>query len=452
MTAKRLSRRTMLRASGACLALPLLEAMALPNRSVMAMAPAGKLRMGFFYVPNGKHMPDWTPSEEGPKYLFPKTLEALAPFRDKVSVLTGLTLDGARAHGDGGGDHARSGAAFLTGAHPRKTDGADIQNGVSVDQVAAQAIGGENRFASLELGLEGSAQSGNCDSGYSCAYSSNLSWRNSTSPLAKEMNPAALFERLFGANQGSGDAGASGSSNNNAQRYRRSILDSVLEEANGLKRSLGQSDQRKLDEYMYSVREIENRLGRSDLIIGVEGGKVDYARPAGVPKELDEHCRLMLDLYTLALQTDSTRVISFMFANEGSNRAYTQVEISEGHHELSHHGKSQEKQDKIAKINRYHVSKLAYLLSRLDAVVEGERTLLDNCLLVYGSGISDGDRHNHDDLPILMCGRGGGGIREAAHRKYAKETPLCNLYLWMLHEMGVKTDSFGDSTGEVKLG
>lgn len=449
MSAKRLSRRTILRASGVCLALPLLEAMATPSRSVLAMAPEGKLRMGFFYVPNGKHMPDWTPAEEGPKYQLTKTLEAIAPFRQKVSVLTGLTLDGARAHGDGGGDHARSGAAFLTGAHPRKTDGADIQNGISVDQVAAQAIGGDTRFASLELGLEGSAQSGNCDSGYSCAYSSNLSWRNATSPLAKENNPAALFDRLFGSNASNGKTP---DAKDHAQRYRKSILDSVLEEANGLKKSLGQSDQRKLDEYMYSVREVENRLGRSDLVVKTDGDRVDYARPAGVPKELDEHCRIMLDLYTLALQTDSTRIISFMFANEGSNRAYTQVEISEGHHELSHHGKSGEKQEKIAKINRYHMTKLAYLLAKLDAVEEGSRTLLDNCMLVYGSGISDGDRHNHDDLPILFCGTAAGRIRQATHLKFPKETPLCNLYLWMLTQMGVKTDSFGDSQGVVRIG
>jgi len=404
--------------------------------------------MGFFYVPNGKHMPDWTPAEEGPNYQLTKTLEAIAPFRKKVSVLSGLTLDGAQAHGDGGGDHARSGAAFLTGAHPRKTDGADIQNGISVDQVAAQAIGSENRFASMELGLEGSAQSGNCDSGYSCAYSSNLSWRNSTSPLAKENNPAALFDRLFGSNPSNGKVD---DSQDPAQRYRRSILDSVLEEANGLKKSLGQSDQRKLDEYMYSVREIENRLSRSDLVVRTDGDRVDYARPAGVPKELDEHCKVMLDLFTLALQTDSTRIISFMFANEGSNRAYTQVEISEGHHELSHHGKSAEKQEKIAKINRYHLSKLAYLLAKLDAVQEGEKTLLDHCMLIYGSGISDGDRHNHDDLPILFCGNAGGRIRQAAHHQFSKETPLCNLYLWMLRQFGLKLDSFGDSNGVLKL-
>lgn len=448
MSAKRISRRSVLRASGICLALPLLDAMAPQLRSAMSMAPEGKLRMGFFYVPNGKHMPDWTPSDVGPNYQLTKTLEAIGPFRKKVSVLSGLTLDGARAHGDGGGDHARSGAAFLTGAHPRKTDGADIQNGISVDQVAAQAIGSENRFASMELGLEGSAQSGNCDSGYSCAYSSNLSWRNSTSPLAKENNPAALFDRLFGSNPSNGKVD---DNQDPAQRYRRSILDSVLEQANGLKKSLGQSDQRKLDEYMYSVREIENRLGRSDLVVRTDGDRVDYARPAGVPKELDEHCKVMLDLFTLALQTDSTRIISFMFANEGSNRAYTQVEISEGHHELSHHGKSAEKQEKIAKINRYHISKLAYLLAKLDAVQEGEKTLLDHCMLIYGSGISDGDRHNHDDLPILFCGTAGGRIRQATHHQFSKDTPLCNLYLWMLRQFGLKLDSFGDSNGVLKL-
>jgi len=447
MSAKQLPRRTLLKAAGVCLGLPLLEAMATPLRSALATAPEGHLRMGFFYVPNGAHMPDWTPQSTGPKYELTPTLKALEPLRKKVSVLSGLTLDGARAHGDGGGDHARSGAAFLTGSHPRKTDGADIQNGISVDQVAAQAVGSETRFGSLELGLEGSAQSGNCDSGYSCAYSSNLSWRNATSPLAKEMNPAALFDRLFQVNQ----AASNNQPSDPGKKYRQSILDSVLDEAKGLKNSLGKSDQRKLEEYMYSVREIENRLGKNEKLTPGEERNVNYARPAGVPKELDEHCKLMLDLFTLALQTDSTRIISFMFANEGSNRAYTQIEISEGHHELSHHGKSDDKQQKIAKINRYHISKLVYLLNKLESISEGERTLLDNSMLIYGSGISDGDRHNHDDLPILHCGKAAGRIKEASHWSYPKDTPLCNLYLWMLKQLGVQSDSFGDSNGILRL-
>ncbi len=447
MSAKQLPRRTLLKAAGVCLGLPLLEAMATPLRSALATAPEGHLRLGFFYVPNGAHMPDWTPQSTGPKYELTPTLKALEPLRKKVSVLSGLTLDGARAHGDGGGDHARSGAAFLTGSHPRKTDGADIQNGISVDQVAAQAIGSDTRFGSLELGLEGSAQSGNCDSGYSCAYSSNLSWRNATSPLAKEMNPAALFDRLFQVNQ----AASNNQPTDPSKKYRQSILDSVLDEAKGLKNSLGKSDQRKLEEYMYSVREIENRLGRNEQLTPGEERNVNYARPAGVPKELDEHCKLMLDLFTLALQTDSTRIISFMFANEGSNRAYTQIEISEGHHELSHHGKSDDKQQKIAKINRYHISKLVYLLNKLESISEGERTLLDNSMLTYGSGISDGDRHNHDDLPILLCGKAAGRIKEASHWSYPKDTPLCNLYLWMLKQLGVQSDSFGDSNGILRL-
>jgi hypothetical protein len=275
-----------------------------------------------------------------------------------------------------------------------------------------------------------------------------LSWRNSTSPLAKEMNPAALFDRLFGVRANSEPA-----ANDTAdlKRYKRSILDAVLEEANDLKKSLGQNDKRKLDEYMYSVREIENRLGKADPLGIADAENLKFPRPPGVPKELDEHCRLMLDMYTLALQTDSTRIVSFMFANEGSNRAYSQVGISEGHHELSHHGKSEDKQQKIAKINRYHVSKLAYLLERLDGVNEGESTLLDNCMLIYGSGISDGDRHNHDDLPIVLCGKASGRIKDPQHWSFPKDTPLCNLYLWMLHQMGVKTDSFGDSTAVLKL-
>jgi len=447
MTMKSISRRHVLRGLGIAMGLPWLEAM-LPKKSVAAAAnSAAPLRMMFFNVPNGAHMPAWTPEVEGAAYKLTPILEPLAKHRSSVSVLTGLTLDGAAAHGDGGGDHARSGASFLTGSHPRKTDGADIQNSVSVDQVAAQAFGSGSRFPSLELGLDGSAQAGNCDSGYSCAYSSNLSWRNATSPLAKENNPAALFDRLFGG------ADVAGAAKNKLARLekRKSVLDFVLEDAKGLQQKLGAADQRKLDEYLYSVRDVENRMLHTDKLKVGEDGIPTYARPAGVPKEWEKHCRLMMDLTTLSIQSDSTRVLSFMYANEGSNRGYPDIGAPEGHHELSHHGKSKEKQGKIQKVNHYHMTQFAYLIDQLAAINEGEQSLLDNCMIVYGSGISDGDRHNHNNLPILLVGKAGGRLKKASHYRYPDKTPLCNLYLWMLNQMGVKADSFGDSNGVLKL-
>lgn len=450
MSKGRLSRRTLLRGLGAAVALPWLECMS-PTTSLLGAdkktAGAPPLRMLFFNVPNGVHMPHWTPSSEGHKFELPDILTELADYRKYLTILSGLTLDGAQAHGDGGGDHARSGAAFLTGAHPRKTHGADIENSVSVDQVAAQAIGNRTRFPSLELGLEGSAQSGNCDSGYSCAYSSNLSWRNSTSPLAKEIDPASLFDRMF-----TGVDAASAAQNKSARIQRRkSVLDFVLDDAKGLQKELGPADNRKLDEYLYAIRDVENRLVGADKLRVGEDGIPNYPRPAGVPREWDEHCRLMMDMVALSIQSDATRLLTFMFANEGSNRGYPEIEVAEGHHDLSHHGKSAEKQAKVAKINKYHLSKFVYLVKQLSLIQEGERPLLDNCLIVYGSGISDGDRHNHDDLPIVVLGRGGGRLKGNSHQRFANKTPLCNLYLWMLQQAGVKADSFGDSTSVLKV-
>ena len=448
MKTPRLSRRTVLRGVGTAVGLPLLEAM-LPVRSVLGAGPSDQpVRLLYMMVPNGIHMPTWTPSTEGPKYALPPTMAPLEKHRERISVFTGLTLDGARDHGDGPGDHARSGASFLTGAHPRKTDGADIKNGISIDQVAAQAIGHKTRFASLELGLEGSAQSGNCDSGYSCAYSSNLAWRNDSSPLAKEMDPSSVFERLFGTP----DKVSDGKNHQLRAVKRKSILDYALEDANQLKRRLGSADQRKLDEYLYAVRDVENRLLKTDKLQIGENGIPNYSRPAGVPREWAEHCRLMMDMIALAIRTDASRVLTFMMANEGSNRGYPEIGAPESHHELSHHGKSAEKQEKLQKINTFHIQQLAYLADQLAGVQEGNGTLLDNCMIVYGSGISDGDRHNHDDLPILMLGTAGGRVKKPGHWCFPENTPLCNLYLWMLHQVGVKADRFGDSTDLLKFG
>lgn len=444
---KPLDRRTLLRGIGTSIALPWLDAMSPISRAAKA-AESKPIRMLFIMVPNGIHMADWTPSNEGANVQLPRTLEPLAKHQKALNVFTGLTLDGARDHGDGAGDHARSGAAFLTGAHPKKTDGADIKNGVSVDQVAAQGIGQSSRFASLELGLEGSAQSGNCDSGYSCAYSSNLAWRNESSPLAKEMDPSAVFERLFGTPEKVSDGTPAALRN----ARRKSILDYALEDAKSLKIKLGAADGRKLDEYLYAVRDVENRLQRSDKLQLGENGLPNYSRPAGVPRVWEEHCRLMMDMIALAIRTDATRVLTFMMANEGSNRGYPEIGAPESHHDLSHHGKSEEKQTKLQKINLFHLQQLAYLADQLQAVDEGGETLLDRSMIVYGSGISDGDRHNHDDLPILMLGKAGGHLNKNGHWRYPSNTPLCNLYLWMLHQVGVRADHFGDSSDLLRIG
>lgn len=437
---KQLDRRTILRGMGTAIALPFLEAML--GRGARASEGDPPLRTAFLYVPNGIHMPAWKPDKIGENFDLKSSLQPLQEHQDSLNVLTNLAVDGARAHGDGPGDHARSAAAFLTGAHPKKTGGADIRNGLSIDQAIAQgALKGKTRFDSLELGLEGSSQSGNCDSGYSCAYPSNLAWRSATSPLAKEIDPAAIFDRLFA----SGDVEADNNVKDLRKSRRQSVLDYTLNDAKRLHEQLGAADRRKLDEYLYAVREIENRLVRSEkLQIGEDGTPV-YARPAGVPRELTQHSKLMMDMLALAFQTDSTRVATFMFANEGSNRTHAELGVPEAHHQLSHHGKSEEKQEKIAKVNRYYVEQFAYLLDLLSSVSESDGTLLDNCLVMYGSGISDGDRHNHDDLPILLAGKAGGRLKAGNHIVYPKKTPLCNLYVWMLQQYGIPADSFGDS-------
>lgn len=429
------------------MSLPLLDAMVSTTRANLAAGDNATQRLLFFMVPNGAHMPAWTPSSEGSNYTLSPILEPLAKHRQYVSVVTGLTLDGARGHGDGPGDHARSGASFLTGAHPKKTHGADIKNGVSVDQVAAQVIGTKSRFPTLELGLEGSSQAGECDSGYSCAYSSNLAWRSESNPLAKENDPSALFDRLFG----NGDSVSEGKNRAARSERRKSVLDFVQEDAKSLHRKLGKGDQRKLDEYLYAIRDVENRLTNADKLQIGENGIPNFPRPAGVPREWSQHCKLMLDMTALAIRCDATRIVTFMFANEGNNSGYPQIGAPEGHHDLSHHGKSEEKQTKLQKINIYHMEHFAYLIDTLASVEESGANLLEHSMLMYGSGISDGDRHNHDDLPIVLIGKLGGKIKKASHWRFPANTPLCNLYLWMLNSIGVQADSFGDSKGALKL-
>jgi hypothetical protein len=436
-----MSRRTALRGLGVTVALPLLEAM-LP-RPARGAVPQPPGRLAFVYAPNGKHMPDWTPKAEGAGFELPPTLEPLRAVKDDLLVLSGLAQRKANGNGDGPGDHARAMATFLTGCQARKTGGADLRVGVSVDQVAAARIGHLTRFASLEVGCEGGRDGGGCDHGYSCAYQTNLSWRTESSPAAKEVDPRLVFERLFG-----GPArGAAGADRARRERGRRSVLDFVAEDTRQLQGRLGAADRRKLDEYLTGVRELERRIDRAQPV--VEVGQARMARPAGVPHNLREHARLLGDLVVLAFRADLTRVVTFVLGNDGSNRSYREGGVPEGHHDLSHHGGDPAKHAKLKVINRFHVAQFAYLLERLKAAPEGAGTLLDHCLVVYGSGISDGDRHDHEDLPVLLAGRGGGAAAPGRHVRYPGGTPLNNLYLSLLDGVGVRLDSFGDSTGRL---
>jgi hypothetical protein len=437
-----ISRRMVLRGLGAAISLPWLEAMG-PITSWAAAAPGAKAvtpnRVAFLYVPNGKNMADWTPEEEGDEFALPAILEPLAPVKEHLLVLTGLTADKARANGDGAGDHARALAAFLTGVQPRKTDGTDIRAGISVDQAIAARVGDHTRLASLEIGCEQGAMAGNCDSGYSCVYSSTMSWRSATQPLPKVVNPKVVFERLFG----------NGPDALRAQRdkKRKSVLDYIRTDAGELQAKLGATDQRKVDEYFSAVRDIEQRIRRAETLPPVK--KPDYPVPASVPANYEEHLRLMADLLVLAFQADVTRVGTFVFANEGSNRSYPFIGVPDGHHNLSHHENNKEKKAKIRQINTFHVKQLAYLLTRLKSIAEGDGTLLDHCMIAYGSANSDGDRHNHDDLPILVAGRGCGTLKPGRHIVYPKNTPLNNLWLSLLDRMDCKVDRLGDSTGRL---
>ncbi len=436
---KPISRRTMLQGVGATLALPVLDAM-LPNAAWAAPEQLVQNRMGFIFFPNGAIMKDWTPGEVGEKFSLPKTLKPLEKHQKDFLVLSGLAQTKARANGDGGGDHARNSAAFLTGAQPKKTSGADIQAGVSVDQIAAAKIGTQTKLPSLELGIEPGRQAGRCDSGYSCAYVSNISWKTPHTPMAKEVNPKLVFERMFGSGE---DQKAMEERN----FYRKSILDFVASDTKQLKNKLGRNDQRKLDEYFASVREIEQRIERSEAEADL--ARPDVEIPEGVPKDWAEHVRMMYDLMVLAFQTDTTRVCTFMLANSGSNRRFNEIGVNSGHHQISHHRNDEALVANLQKIDEYSVKQFSYFLDRMKSVKEGDGTLLDNSMLLYGSAISDANRHTHHDLPILLAGQGGGTVKTGRHLQYEKETPMNNLFLSMLDRMNAGVKEFGDSTGRL---
>ena len=441
ITKKSLPRRTFLQGVGVTLALPFLDSMT-PALTAVTKPP---VRLGFVYVPNGIIADKWTPKTEGANFEFMSTMKPLEAFREHVLVLSGLAQVQGRALGDGAGDHARAGATWLTGVHPKKTEGINIQAGISADQIAAKELGKQTILGSLELGVESNQLAGGCDSGYSCAYTNTFSWRGANTPLPVEIHPRAVFERLFG------DGESTDPKARLAQLHKqRSILDYVNGSIKRLGTTLGKDDQRKLTEYTEAIRDIERRIQKAEQ----QNATVKMplmARPTSIPEEFEDHVKMIMDLEVLAFQTDMTRVVSLMMAREGSNRPYRSIGVSDGHHNMTHHQNDPDKIAKTVKINEIHVKMFAYLLERLKATPDAEGTLLDNSMIMYGSSISDGNLHTHHDLPIVVAGGAAGQVKGNRHIIYPKETPLNNLLVTMLEKAGVPGEKFGDSTGKLDL-
>ena len=440
-------RRTFLRGMGTVIALPVLDAM-LPSVSALAASvgttPAGMpKRMAFVYLPNGMNVSKWAPEGVGTDYKLSSTLEPLAAHKADINVISGLAHRKAFGNGDGGGDHARSSATFLTGCQAKKS-ASDIHIGISVDQVAANAIGDQTRFPSLELSCDRGQEAGSCDSGYSCAYQFNISWRSETQPMNPEIEPKAAFDRLFGG----GSSDESREARLRREQQNKSVLDFVLDQTRGLQRSLGSNDRNKLDEYLTAIREVEKRIDQN--------GKMPPSVPEGAMGDMEaeytfeRHMRLMFDMMTLSFQTDSTRIASFLVSHDGGNRPYPFAGVPSGHHSMSHHGNNPEKLANLAKIDHWHNVQFAYFLEKLKSVKEGNGTLLDNCMIVFGAGISDPNQHLHDNLPIVLAGRGGGTITTGRHIK-VDETPMTNLYSSLLSRMGAPVERFGDSKGKFEV-
>jgi hypothetical protein len=443
ITRKHLPRRTFLRGVGATLALPLLDGMVPALSALRNTAAKPATRLGIVYVPNGIFMRQWTPEGDGTALQLTPTLEPLARFKDRLILLSGLSnKQGDALPGEGAGDHARAAGAYLTGVHPKKTEGADIRAGISMDQIAARALGAETELASLELSLESREAVGACDPGYSCAYANTLSWRSPTTPLPMENDPRVVFERLFGGSDSTDPA---------AWRLRReedrSILDAVTSKATRLHGELGAPDRVKLDEYLEGVRDLERRIQRAEQRSARELPALD--EPPGIPASFEEHAKLMFDLQVLAYQADLTRIITFMVGHETSQRAYPEIGVPDAHHPLSHHGGDAEKIRKLIKVNQYHTQILAYYLDKLQSTPDGDGTLLDHITLLYGSGMSDGNNHNHHNLPTLLIGGGTGRLRGGRHLRYEDRTPVTNLFVTLLDQLGVKMETIGDSSGRL---
>ncbi len=441
ITRMHLPRRAVLRGLGATLALPLLDCMvpALTAQSRTAAAPIK--RFGVFYVPNGMSMPYWYPKTEGPLDQLPPTLKSLEAFKDRVLICGGLDDESANLV-KGGGDHARSAGTFLTCVPFKITAGADVFNAVSVDQIAARELSKETQLASLELGIESNAMIGSCDGGASCAYTNTIAWRTPTTPLPIENDPRAVFERMFGTS-GSTDPAVRLA----RMRRDRSILDLVGDELAGLGRIIGPGDRVKVEEYLEALRDIERRIAMAEDQNTRELPVLD--QPIGVPSDYAEHATLMMDLLALAYQTDLTRISTFMLAREVSGRAYPEIGVSDSHHPLSHHQDEPAKLQRLHQVNEFHLQQFAYLVAKLDALPEGDGTMLDSTLFLYGTGISDSNTHFHDDLPIALVGGKNAGIRGGRYIRYPEDTPLANLHVTILEMLGVPVEAFGDSTGKL---
>ena len=438
---KAIPRRTFLRGIGATVALPLLDGM-VPAMAATRQTANPVKRFSCVYAANGMIMDKWTPAIEGAGFALTPILEPLAPFRDQMLVLSGLAHNAGRAlPGESTGDHARAGATFLTGVHPKKTEGADTRAGISADQIAAKEFGKYTQQASLELCVDNPVLLGQCEVGYTCAYMNSLCWSSPTTPIPMENRPRVVFERLFGDND----------STDPAVRLRqiqrdRSILDSVTDKVNRLLTGLVPADRAKLTEYLDAIRDVERRIQKAEEQSARELPKLE--RPPGVPTRFDEHAKLMYDLQVLAFQTDLTRVSTFTTGREFGGRSYNEIGIPDGHHSLTHHEYKQEKIDKVIKINIYQAKQFAYFLERLRSTPDGDGSLLDHTLIIYGSSLSDGNLHWHDNLPILLL---GGGIKGGRHIRYPKDTPVTNLLLTMLDMVKVPLESLGDSTGRLDL-
>jgi hypothetical protein len=444
-----LSRRHFLRGIGACMALPAFESMRLLGAPLAAVGEAAHkvapTRMAFLYVPNGTIPAAWWPEGDGGRdFALSRTLQPLEKVRHEVQVISGLEDLSADPGPDGGGDHARAGGTFLTGVRIKKTAGSDIYAGTSIDQVVASQVGHLTRFSSLELTCDAVRKAGNCDSGYSCAYGYNLAWRSPTQPLSPEPNPRLVFERLFGV----GSPAERAKNLKIRQQEQQSILDFVMEDASAIERKLNGRDRQKLDQYLTGVREIEQRIEKAERI-PVANPAMDA--PAGIPSDFEEHLALMFDMLTLAFQTDSTRVATLLLAGEGSNRTFTEIGLSEGHHNLTHHQNQTEMIDKVKEIDLWYAKQVAKFLEKMEQTkdIDGQ-SLLHNSMIVYGSGNADGNRHTHYNLPIVLAGSGGGGFKAGRYIK-SKPTPLTNLFLSMADRMGVRgVEKHGDSTGRLE--
>ena len=444
MMIKKLSlpRRTFLRGVGAAVALPLLDAMVPALSAVTRTAASPVRRLGFVYIPNGAVMQQWTPSEVGSGFQLSPILQPLAPYRDQLTVVSGLAHGQAEPLGDGNGEHSRASSTWLNGVHPKQTEGSDVQAGITADQLAARHLGRDTPLPSLELAIDLDGLVGNCENGYSCVYLNTVAWRSPTTPLPMENNPRVVFERLFG------DGGTT-EQRVAEMRRDRSILDSVTDDLATLEHRIGAGDRSRLDQYLDAIRALERRIQLAE-VQSADAELPALARPVGIPETFEGHVKLMFDLISLAYQADLTRVFTFMLGRELGGRTYPHLGVPDPHHGLSHHRSDPEKLDKLTRINTYHMGLFTHLLESLGSAPDGDGTVLDHSMVLYGGGLGDSNDHAHFDLPELVVGGGSGRLKGGRHLQYPKDTPMNNLLVSMLDKAGLPADQFGDSTGRLK--